>query len=268
MRFSVISSGSSANCTYIESQGSSILIDCGLSARKTCERLSALGIKPQAIQAIIVTHEHCDHISGISVFSRQNKIPVYATKPVEKFLRKIHAFEEIKSGQEFSIGKLNIQPFSIPHDAQDPVGFIVKSAGLKFAQATDLGKVTHLVEQAVADAHALVLESNHDLDMLYACSYPWDLKQRIASNYGHLSNLAAAELASNVIHSDLNHLVLGHISENSNTPKIALENMQKSLAVHQNYKPNILCAERHAATQLFEVGQVIRPEVISIERAA
>lgn len=232
MRFSVLTSGSKANCTYIESGTTRILIDCGLSARQTEIRLRTLGIDPQSLRAIIVTHEHSDHINGVPVMSRKFKLPVYANAGTSGFLRGVFALEKFETGRRFSIGELTIAPFSIVHDAHEPVGFTIEGQGIKFSQATDLGKVTPLVRESLRDSHAIVLESNHDHEMLQNCDYPWELKQRIASSHGHLSNESASGLLAELAHGDLQHVVLGHLSENSNTPELALSSARERLSEH------------------------------------
>lgn len=246
MRFSVLSSGSKANCTLVESGTTRILIDCGLSARETVRRLCVLGVDPSTISAIIVTHEHRDHIYGIPVMSRRHNLPVYANRSTARFLRHLHALEIFKTGHTFSIGEMEISPFSIVHDASDPVGFCIQARGIKFAQATDLGKVTPLVREALRDSHALVLESNHDPEMLRCCHYPWELKQRIASSHGHLSNGTASEFLAELMHSDLRHIVLGHLSENSNTPELALAAAREQVPCERT----LLCASVQRETPM------------------
>lgn len=256
MKFAILSSGSKANGTYFESGGIRILIDCGLSARETERRLVGLGVQPGSISAILVTHEHSDHIYGIPVFSRKYKIPVFANVATSEMVGPVHGIEHFATGEPFSVGGLQINPFRIAHDAVDPVGFTIRSEGLKFTQVTDLGKVTPLVCDAVAGAHAVVLEANHDPEMLMSCGYPWVLKQRIRSSHGHLSNPEAAQLLFDLLHADLLHVVLGHLSENSNTPELA------RAAVHCLFPDgppfSLTAACRHSATPLFEVGEPAR----------
>lgn len=252
MRFSVLSSGSKANSTFIECGTTRILIDCGLSCRMLEGRLRLIGVEPESLQAILVTHEHSDHVKGIARFSKKYKLPVYANKGTKKGIEAAHAFEVFRTGEAFEVGELKVNPISITHDAVDPVAFILRGAGLKFAQVTDLGRVTPLIRDALIGCHSVVLESNHDKDMLWACSYPWELKQRISSTHGHLSNETAGQLISEVIHPDLHHVVLGHISENSNTPQAAHECALKSLG---EFRPKSLrCANVHEPTPILEVA--------------
>ena len=226
-----------------------MLIDCGLSAREVCARLASLNVGPQSIDAILVTHEHSDHVKGLSALSRKYKIPVFANRLTRKELGKVYAVEEFRSGENFWVGGIRILPFSIEHDAADPVGFVFNAEGLKFAQATDLGRVTPQVQEALSAAHALVLESNHDQQMLKECSYPWELKRRIASSHGHLSNDTAASLCAELLHSDLQHVVLGHLSQNSNTPQLALGTFRS--AVPAERLASVLCASVAEATPAF-----------------
>lgn len=252
MRFSVIASGSNANCTFLESNSSRILIDCGLSARETHRRLVELGINPTTLNGIIITHEHSDHIIGLSRLSRTLKIPVYTTKKTAKCLAKVYALELITLGQEFSIGSLRINTFRVSHDAVDPVGYIIEDAGLKFAQATDLGEITDNVLEALRFANAIVLESNHDPEMLQTCNYPWDLKKRIASKHGHLSNFEAAKILNSIDHADLAHVVLAHLSENSNTPTLAYETVNMSI---KRRPQNLICASRKRSLPFIELSE-------------
>lgn len=229
MRFCVLSSGSKANSTLVECGETRVLIDCGLSARMMEQRLSSRGIDPSTIEGIVITHEHFDHIKGVERFSKRHQVPVYTNAAARKFIKGAYALERFETGVPFEIGELQISPVSIVHDAGDPVGFVIRGAGLKFGHFTDLGKVTPLVREAVAGCHSLVLESNHDPDMLWGCSYPWELKQRISSSHGHLSNASAGELLAEICHNELHQIVLGHISENSNTPEIARQTAQRFL---------------------------------------
>lgn len=253
MRFSVLSSGSRANATFFESGSTRILIDCGLSAAKAAERLRRLGIDPDSIDAILVTHEHHDHIAGVPVFSRRHTVPVFANEATAEFIRKPVGLERFTTGEEFVVGDLRISPFRIAHDAQDPVGFRIEAEGLVFAQVTDLGRVSPLVREAVRGVHALVLESNHDPELLLSCDYPWELKQRISSSHGHLSNNTAAELLAEIRHPELWHVVLGHLSENSNTPEVALATLGQHVDPAGFH--SVLCAGVAHETPMHEVGE-------------
>jgi len=219
----VLSSGSKANCTFVEAAGERVLIDCGLSGKKAEERLIEHGIDPASISSILVTHEHSDHIHGVPTLSRRHGMTVYANAATMENISKVKRREVFTTGQDFSIGRIRITPFSIVHDAVDPVGFVLRADGLALAVVTDLGRVTTLVQEHVRGVNALILESNHDQQMLQECGYTWELKQRISSTHGHLCNEAAGQLIEDIMHPELFHIVLGHLSENSNTPTLALE---------------------------------------------
>lgn len=259
MRFSVIASGSKANCTYLEAAGTKILIDCGLSGREAAKRLNSIGVDPESLDAIIVTHEHRDHIHGVPILSRRFNLPVYANEGTATFMEKLYAIENFVSGECFDIGALKIRPFSVVHDAVDPVGFVIASEGLKFAQATDLGRVTPLVRDALALCNACVLESNYDQELLQICEYPWQLKQRISSTHGHLSNDDSGAFLSQIFHDELLHVVLAHLSENSNKPEFALETSSRYVDP-QNFA-SIRCGSVLEATPLLDVGEPVKSAV-------
>ena len=229
MRFSVLASGSRANCTFVEAGGVRFLVDCGLSGKQVALRLAALGIDVESLDAILVTHEHRDHIQGVSVLSRRFNLPVYCNNATSEFIDKVYGYEEFETGTNFSLGDVELHPFRIVHDAVDPVGFEMFAEGMKLAHVTDLGRVTSLVTRALAGAHAVVLESNYDKEMLQICDYPWQLKQRISSSHGHLSNHEAAKCLIDLYHPELTQVVLAHLSENSNTPGAALEAATEAL---------------------------------------
>lgn len=252
MRFSVLSSGSKANSIYLESSKAKILIDCGMSAKRTEERLLDIGVDPHSLNAIFVTHEHSDHVFGIPVFSRRYKLPIFANAKTLAQLPRHYASEHFKSDTAFEFLDMRILPFSIVHDAIEPVGFRIESDGQIYAQATDLGKVTPVVQSALSGVHSLLIESNHDIDMLWSCQYPWDLKQRISSTHGHLSNTVCSQLLDHLAHANLQHVVLGHISENSNTPDLALS---AARVVEQKVSfKSLRCANPYQCTPLLEVA--------------
>lgn len=229
MRFSVLSSGSKANATYVEGGGKRILVDCGLSGKQAELRLGEIGVDASTLDAIVVSHEHSDHINGVGTLSRRYNLPVFANEQTMQHISKPRGREIFTTGQRFCIGDLEIEPFSVVHDAADPVAFALYSEGSKLVLCTDLGRVTTLVREHLKGANAIVLESNHDQEMLQSCSYRWELKQRIASAHGHICNETAGQLLSEIAHPGLLHVVLGHISERSNTPTLALEAANKYL---------------------------------------
>ncbi len=223
MKVAIISSGSKANCAYIEHDGEAILIDCGLTAKECRRRLDELKIDACKIKAILLTHEHSDHLRGVSVLSRQLSVPVFANLSTGKFVQNVYALENFMTGEDFQYKNFEIYPFSVVHDAVDPVGFSIIAGNSKYTQATDLGRVTNIVKQAAKDSDFLLLESNYDQQMLQDCQYPWQLKQRISSAHGHLSNEDASLFLSELQAPNLKHVVLGHLSENSNQPNLAIK---------------------------------------------
>ncbi len=252
MRFSVLGSGSKANCVYLESQNISLLIDCGLSCKQTLLRLEAIGINPECIEAVLVTHEHGDHIKGARVLSKKLKIPIYANIKTGQSLQDVYELKNFKTGVPFDLnfknGSISVKPFSIVHDARDPVGFEVFSNSQKFTYLSDFGKVTGLTKNAVRNADALHIEANYDKDMLQECHYPWEVKQRIASTHGHSSNEDTAKLIRECASPNLQAVTLGHLSENSNCPKKTMKVMAKyvDVASYDYFK----CASQHKPTPL------------------
>lgn len=258
MRFSVLASGSRGNSTYFEADQTSILIDCGVSARAVLQRLDNVGLSSQGLSAIIVTHEHIDHIAGVSVLSRRLKVPVYATEATAQFIDNVYQLEIFNPNEEFCVDRLRIKPFQVLHDAVDPVGFSILADGLKYTHVTDCGEATDKVRSNLFGSNAIVLEANHDIEMLQCCHYPWSVKQRIASSYGHLSNVAAAALLGEALHIDLNCILLAHLSENSNNQQLAYRTIFNYLEP-LGYSGVLACAEQARATVLMDVGVVDSP---------
>ncbi|VEN73108.1 MBL fold metallo-hydrolase [Candidatus Desulfarcum epimagneticum] len=230
----VLASGSRGNAVYISGRRASVLLDAGLSGIEIQRRLSSRGIDPADIDAIVVSHEHDDHIRGAGILSRRFDIPVYITprtrRAAEGRLGRVHAFKPFETGRDFKIGDLTFQPFSISHDAEDPAGFAVSQNGAKIGIATDLGAATALVKERLKGCAALALEANHDPAMLMEGPYPWHIKQRIKGRTGHLSNAAARDLLEEIKHPGLRHVVLAHLSGTNNTASKALEEAAKALS--------------------------------------
>jgi phosphoribosyl 1,2-cyclic phosphodiesterase len=225
MKFCVLGSGSKGNATYLESGGTRILIDAGMSGIELQRRLSAIGVELSGIDAILVTHEHNDHVHGVGVLSRRAQIPVYANpatfSAASGTVRKLFSSSEFETGVSFQIRNLEIHPFAVSHDAQDPVGFRISDNRVSFGYCTDTGKVSQLIRHRLAACKGLVLESNHDIDMLQNGTYPPYLKQRIRSSQGHLDNETASSFLKELLHEKLEHVVLAHLSEENNDPRIA-----------------------------------------------
>ncbi len=222
MRFASIGSGSEGNGLIVEAGATRILIDCGFGVRDTATRLARIGIEPHTLSAILVTHEHADHVGGVPAFAARHRIPVWLTFGTlgvvgSRFagMERICGFD---SHDEFVIGDLQIRPFPVPHDAREPVQFVVTDGAYRLGVLTDLGTSTPCVEQSLSGCDALVLECNHDLELLACSDYPAALKQRISGRFGHLHNEGAAALLAALDTSRLQHVVAAHLSRQNNTP--------------------------------------------------
>ena len=233
MRFASLGSGSEGNGLVVEVGDTRVLIDCGFRLRDTVARLLRLGLTPESIAAILVTHEHQDHIGGVAAFARRYRVPVWLTFGTlemagERFARlpKICGFD---SHDTFAIGMVEVRPFPVPHDAREPVQFVVGDGVHRLGVLTDIGTTTRYVEASLSGCDALVLECNHDLGMLEDGDYPWPLKQRIASRLGHLHNEAAAALLAALDTSRLKHVIAAHLSQQNNTPDKARAALSNAL---------------------------------------
>ena len=227
-----LASGSKGNATYISDGNTSILIDAGLSGIEIQRRLTSRGLAPEQLNAIVVTHEHSDHIRGVGIISRRYKLPVYInqkTKKASPGLGNLHAIRPFECGTPFNIENLAVHPFSISHDAEDPSGFTIGQNGTTIAIATDLGIATSMVKEHLKRCALLILEANHDPQMLETGPYPWPLKQRIQSRIGHLSNSDSRKLLRELQHENLQHVILAHLSEINNTPQKAFDEVTRAL---------------------------------------
>lgn len=235
VRICVLASGSQGNATWVATDKTRLLIDAGLSRRETYRRLAAVGECPETCDAILITHEHHDHVSGLQPLANDLKVPVFLTPPTraaihgEKFLDSCEVFNP---GVKFTVGDIEIAPFTVPHDALDPVAFTLQTQGIKIGLVTDLGCLPEMVKQKVRGCHCLVLESNHDLEMLKIGPYPWHVKQRVMSRHGHLSNLATAQFLREEFDRAAQVLVLAHLSRTNNHPEIARLAASEALEQH------------------------------------
>jgi phosphoribosyl 1,2-cyclic phosphodiesterase len=223
VKICALASSSSGNSSYIATEKTRILIDAGLSRRETFRRISEIGEDPEKIDAILITHEHSDHIGGLLPLARKLKIPIFITKltaPAIDFETFTPQLELFQAGTGFTIGDIEVQSFSIPHDAVDAVGYTVKAHGVKAGFVTDLGYVPESIHFHLQGTDFLLLESNHDLDMLKVGPYPWSVKQRVMSRRGHLSNDVVSTFIRGSMDSRTATLVLGHLSEHNNHPEI------------------------------------------------
>ena len=218
-------SGSSGNCSVVTDGKTHIMTDCGTSGKRAFEALGRIGIEPNSLAAILVTHEHSDHIRGVGVIARKLKIPVYATRGTHSAMGigniDDSQMQLVTPDMTYDIAGIGVTPFSIPHDAEDPCGYSFSDGKDKVAIATDIGYMPAALLSRISGSRSIILESNHDVDMLRYGDYPYPLKQRILGNYGHLSNAAAAETALELIKSGTEHIMLGHLSDKNNRPEIA-----------------------------------------------
>ncbi|MBW3630576.1 MAG: MBL fold metallo-hydrolase [Gemmatimonadetes bacterium] len=238
MKVTVLGSGSSGNAILVESQQARLLVDAGFSGRDLERRLAAVEVAPESIDALLITHDHCDHTRGMGVLARRWGIPLYITETTRSACADLlTGTEDVRpyaSDQSVVVGDLLVNPFLTVHDAVDPVAVTVTElpTGDKLGIATDLGRPTATVRHALRHCDLLILESNHDEIMLRESPYPWSVKARIAGSHGHLSNRAAAELATELVHAGLGCVILAHLSESSNDPGLAYDVVAAALDRH------------------------------------
>lgn len=241
MKFTVLGSGSTGNAVLISTDRTNVLVDAGLSAREILRRLAIVGVDPGDLDAVVITHEHSDHVGGLRVLLRSVRCPVYISGSTEdayywtraggqngesESTKRRDALKArtvaIESSEDFRIGDIDFEPFSVPHDAVDNFGFVAKADGVRIATLMDFGCFTALIKEKLDGCHAIVVESNHSRDMLRTCGvYTWDLKQRIASKHGHLSNEDLADWLTNDFDGSASQIVLAHLSQRANEPHLA-----------------------------------------------
>jgi phosphoribosyl 1,2-cyclic phosphodiesterase len=255
-----LASGSRGNSTVIRSSRTALLVDCGLSCRQLCLRLEECRIAPDSLDAILITHEHSDHVGGLHVMAKKFRVPVYMTAPTHEAWRRIfrdsagnpvaaERLETIVPGRGFTIGDIAVQPFTIPHDAADPSGYTFTAEGIKVGVATDLGYLPPNVKDCLTGCQLLYIESNHDLEMLRTGSYPWAVKQRVMSRVGHLSNAALAEFLANDYDGAAACIVLAHLSEQNNHPELARRAAEEALAARNGLFAGAATPELMLASQ-------------------
>lgn len=234
LRICVLASGSSGNCIYVGSEQTGLLIDAGLSGRETLQRLGELQLGPEHIRAICISHEHNDHTAGLRTLHRRFGIPLYANSGTIEALQQDPEMNELSwqifsTGSTFTIGDLTLEPFSVPHDAFEPVGFVIGFRDHRIGIATDIGVPTTLVRERLKGCRVLVLECNHDERLLQEANRPWHLKQRIRGRQGHLSNDSAARLMTELAGPELEQVFLAHLSEDCNRQDLAFDTVRRTL---------------------------------------
>ncbi len=260
VRFCVLASGSSGNSAFLSTSKTRILIDAGLSLKELTRRLAEIGESPEDLDAVLITHEHSDHIAGLNrlIRFREKK-----KKPIAVFISKLTApllewdgreaappMELFQAGSGWMVGNIAVQSFTIPHDANDPVGFTFLAEGVKTAVATDLGYIPDSVRMHLRRTQILLLESNHDLDMLKVGPYPWSIKQRVMGRNGHLSNMVTCEFLEQDLDGGVQKLILGHISEQNNHPAIVRMSAEQSLE-KRGIAPQLVLAQQKQQTEVF-----------------
>ncbi len=264
MRFESIASGSSGNCIYIGSDSAHILIDAGVSRKRTAQALEEAGIRLGELDAIFITHEHSDHIAGLPVIANSTDIPIYATEGTIERLRAMpqmakidpDRYQVVKADGKVRLKDLKIEPMRISHDAADPVAYRVMCGRRKACVCTDLGCYDDYTAECLKGSDVLLLEANHDVNMLQAGRYPYPLKQRILGRRGHLSNMSSGQLLAKVLNDHMRAIFLGHLSKENNLPELAYETVRvELLSVQDMYRPDelpIRVAQRETSSALLE----------------
>lgn len=257
MRFSVLASGSSGNACYVETGQVRVLIDAGLSAAEVMRRLERVEAVPEKLDAILVTHEHLDHIRGVGPLSRRFGIPVYLNRRTldrgRKVLGNLPAPLIVRTGDSLTIGDLTLETFTKCHDAADPMGVVVACDGVRLGIATDFGCSTRLMEERLGRCRAVILEFNHDLEMLARGPYPLELQRRIKGRDGHLSNEQGRELLETISHDALQFVVLAHLSQVNNDPQKAYERAIEALAAGGSSSASILLSSQDAIVSPIDI---------------
>lgn len=265
MRMCSIASGSSGNCIYIGTEATHLLVDAGISCKRTVEGLGRLGLTGKDIDGILVTHEHSDHIGGLGVLCRKFGIPVYATKGTIAAIKKVSnlgeiddsLFHVVRADEKFILKDITVNPMKISHDAAQPAAYRFQYGNRRMAVATDLGTYDDYTVECLRGMDVLLLEANHDINMLQVGPYPYALKQRILGNKGHLSNELSGRLLSRLLHDNLKTVFLGHLSKENNLAELAYETVRLEISMADNpYKPDdfpIFVADRSEISRLVEI---------------
>ena len=239
MRFASLGSGSRGNSLVVEAGDTKLLLDCGFSTRATIEKLARLAISPEEITGILVTHEHGDHIGGVFKFANRFRVPVYLTQgtliAVQQRQSQLPLCHVLDGQTLFSIGDLEVTPFAVPHDAREAVQYVFSTGSRRLGVLTDCGKITSHVLDVLGVCDALVLECNHDRDMLSSSNYPYALKRRISEGFGHLSNDQAATLLRQIETGKLQHIIAAHLSEQNNRPEMAVKALSGALSCVEDW---------------------------------
>lgn len=265
MRLCSIASGSSGNCIYVGSDTTHILVDVGISGKRTKEGLEQLGVKPEELDGIFITHEHSDHICGLGVLARKYGIPVYATAGTTKAMKETSAlgkvdpciFQEIKADEKVIVKDMILNPMRISHDSAEPVAYRVIHGKQRLGILTDLGCYDDYTVECLRGMNAVLLEANHDVNMLQVGPYPYYLKRRILGDRGHLSNERSGQLLNEILHDELQMVILGHLSKENNLPELAYETVRVEITMGDNaYKAGDFPIQVASRSQVSEVFQI------------
>lgn len=262
MRLCSIASGSSGNCIYVGDENTHLLVDAGISKKRIDAGLDTLNIQGNQINGILITHEHVDHIQGLGVFSRKYEVPIYGTKGTIEGIKNCKnlgkmpegLLHEISTDVDYQLGSITIRPFKISHDANEPSGYRMSNGAKSVAVATDLGIYDSYIVENLKDLNAIVLEANHDIHMLEVGPYPYNLKRRVMGDKGHLSNELSGRLLCDILHDNLEYVVLGHLSKENNYEELAFETVKLEVTMGNNpYKGediSIMVAKRDTVSKI------------------
>ncbi|MFZ4764300.1 MAG: MBL fold metallo-hydrolase [Roseimicrobium sp.] len=262
LSLTVLGSGSSGNCAVVRSERTCLLLDAGLSARRITQRLEMVGVRLEDLNGILLTHEHSDHTAGLEVLCRSHPLPLFATSLTQEtllqsvFVKAKPKWRIMQTGAAFEFQDLRIECFPVPHDAVDPVGFVIQDDESRLGVLSDVGFVTNLIRDRLRGAHSLFVEANYDAPLLEAdTKRPWSTKQRISGRHGHLSNDQTAELVQCLAHEGLHHVVLGHLSDDCNDPDRALRCINAVLQEAGAKQARVVCAARHEPLPWLDVAR-------------
>ena len=271
LRISVLGSGSSGNSAVVFTDHTRVLIDAGLSARQINRRLEAIGVDPQSLDGVLITHEHGDHVSGLDVFCRKVSVPLYANAATREVLvtgplKEPKTWRIVPTGGRFTIGDVEVQTFPVAHDATEPMGFTLRDAESAIGVLSDVGYVTNLMRERMRGMNTIFIEANYDQELLQNdTKRPWSIKQRIFSRHGHLSNEQTASLLADVADTQLSRVILGHLSRDCNQPDLAVKTIQGVLHDQGHSHIRILCASQAEPTSCYAAVRGWKPKAPVLE---
>lgn len=262
VEITILGSGSGGNCCYIQSGETRLLVDAGLSGRQIRTRMASIGCSPETLTGILITHEHSDHIKGLKQIAAKLEIPIYANRLTleainDQWKTRFNA-RVFQTGSAFDLGEIEVQSFSVPHDASDPVGFVLQTPAGELGFLTDLGHITRMIIDRVKDVKALILETNYDVGLLQKdTKRPWSIKQRIISRHGHLSNEAAASALEGLVSDRLQSIYLAHLSKDCNSPKLAHKVISRRLEEMRASHVSLVIADQDLPSPTQKFGKSI-----------